>query len=255
MQLRSSHSILLLAAITALSACAEKSGSVPEVPVDEITAEVAELDAVHDVMSPMWHEAFPAQDFAAIKATVADFEPLLAALDGVQLPGILQDKQARWDEQKAQLTASFEGLKTAAEAGSNEEMLAYAEAFHMNYEGMVRIIRPVVPELDAFHQALYGLYHYYGPGYDLEKIGNAAREMAAAIPPLSEATLPARLEGHQGHFEMVVQALGERVGELMAALQDPSRAEVEAAVEAVHAAYEEVEGIFDGESADEGSHG
>jgi len=247
--------ILLFGTVTALSACTEKSGSVPEVPADEIVAEVPELDAIHVVMEPLWHEAYPARDFAAIQAAVPEFEPVLAALGAAQLPGILQDKQARWDEQKALLTASFDGLKAAAEAGSNDEMMAYAEAFHMNYEGMVRIIRPVVPELDVFHQALYGLYHYYGPGYDLEKIGKAAREMAAAIPPLSAATLPARLESHQGHFEMVVKSLGEKVGELMSALQDPSRAEVEAAVEAVHAAYSEVEGIFDGESADEGSHG
>ena len=40
----------------------------------------------------------------------------------------------------------------------------------MIYEGLVRIIRPPLPELEAVHQHLYGLYHYYGPGYDLEKI-------------------------------------------------------------------------------------
>ena len=49
---------------------------------------------------------------------------------------------------------------------------------------------------------------------------------------------------------MVVEALGESVGALMASLQDPLKAEVEAAIETVHDAYGEVEAIFD-----EGSHG
>ena len=233
-----------------LGACSEPPGSVPEVPATELAAEVAELEAVHEIMAPMWHDAFPARDFAAIQEAVPQFEPLLGELDSAELPGILQDKQTTWDEGKVRLMESFGGLKTAAEAGDEDGMLAYAEAFHMNYEGLVRIIRPVLPELAAFHQLLYGLYHYYGPGYDLEKIEHSATEMAAAIPALQEAELPARLADHQAHFEMVVKTMGEAVGSLMATLDDPSRADIEAAIEAIHTAYQEAEGIFDN-----GSHG
>jgi len=228
-----------------MPACGEQSGSVPEVPAAELTTDVAELDAVHEVMSPLWHEAFPAQDYEAIAAAVPQFEASLAALNEAELPGILQDKEPRWAEQKQLLMETYEGLKTAVEAGDEAEMLAYTEAFHMNYEGMVRIIRPVLPELETFHQHLYGLYHYYGPGYDLEKIRASATEMAAAIPPLQAAELPANLTEHQAHFEMVVTELGEAVGALITALSDPSREGVEAAIENVHAGYEEVEGIFD----------
>jgi hypothetical protein len=243
--------IRVLAALTLalflLPACAEESGSVPEVPADELSSEIAELGAIHEVMRPMWHDAWPAQDYEAIRAAVAEFEPMVAALDAVTLPGILQDKQASWDEQKLLLLETFQGLKGAAEAGNNDEMMAFAEAFHMNYEGMVRIIRPLSPELDAFHQLLYGVYHYYAPGYDLEKIGNAAREMAAAIPSLQGVTLPEHLAGHQGHWETVVERLGGNVSNLMSTLQDPSREAVMAAVETVHTDYAELEGIFDSE--------
>ncbi|MFC1574508.1 hypothetical protein ACFL3Z_00320 [Gemmatimonadota bacterium] len=242
------------ALLLALPGCAEKPGSVPEVPASELTAQVAELDAVHEIMAPMWHDAFPARDFAAIQEAVPQFESRLAALDGVELPGILQDKAARWGEQKQLLMDSFEGLKTAAEADNQDGMLAYAEAFHMNYEGMVRIIRPVLPELEAFHQHLYGLYHYYGPGYDVEKMENAARDMAAAIPSLQGATLPENLASHQGHWGMVVDRMGQNIGALMSVLQDPNREDVNAAIEAVHADYSELEGIFDGGSADQHDH-
>ena len=237
--------VLPVLALLALSACAQQSESVPEVPADEISSQVPELDAVHEVMAPMWHDAFPARDFAAIQAAVPGFEPLLAALETATLPGILQDKQGRWDEGKTRLMNSFQELKSAAESGDEEAMLGMAEAFHMDYEAMVRIIRPVVPELDTFHQHLYGLYHYYGPGYDLEKIRQAADAMGADVPPLQAARLPARLEESQADFEAKVEELGTRVAALLVALEDPVKADVDAAIEAVHAAYEAVEGIFD----------
>jgi hypothetical protein len=228
-----------------LPACSDdRPGSVPEVPEAEITARVAELDAVHEIMQPVWHEAFPARDYAAIREAVPEFEARLAALEAAQLPGILQDKQLRWNEQKQNLLTAFKELKDAAEAEDEDRMLAYTEAFHMHYEGMVRIIRPVVPELEAFHRHLYGLYHYYGPGYDLEKIRQAADTMAEAIPPLQAAQLPARVLEHQEHFETAVANLGAKVAALQDTLEDPSRAGVEAAIEAVHEAYEGVERIF-----------
>jgi len=246
--MRSIHRVpltALLGALWLLQACGgDRPGSVPEVPEAELTAQVAELEAIHEVMQPVWHDAFPARDFDAMREAVPEFETRLAALDAVRLPGILQDKQARWDEQKQLLMSSFEGLKEAAEAEDEDRILAYTEAFHMNYEGMVRIIRPVVPELEAFHQHLYGVYHYYGPGYDLEKIQRAADAMAEAIGPLHAAQLPARLAEHQEHFQAAVANLGEKVTALQAVLENPGRADVEAAIEAVHAAYEGVEGIF-----------
>jgi len=242
---RSIVGLLLIPALLSITACAEQSGSVPEVPAEETTSQVAELDAVHEVMAPMWHEAFPAKDFGAIQAAVPEFETLLAALDTATLPGILQDKQAQWDEGKSRLMQSFQGLQEAAATGDEDGMLSFAEAFHMNYEAMVRIIRPVVPELDTFHQHLYGLYHYYGPGYDLGRIRQAAEALAQDIPPLQAAQLPSRLEDRQGDFEANVSELGNRVAHLLQVLENPNRDEVEAAIEGVHSAYEAVEGLFD----------
>ena len=229
-------------------ACQEESGSVPEVAEAELTASVPELRAVHEFMQPLWHDAFPARDFDAIRELVPQFEPSLEALDAVELPGILRDKQAAWDEGKANLISAFQGLKSAAEAGNEAEMLGYAETFHMGYEGLVRLIRPPSPEMYAFHQSLYSLYHHYGPGYDLEKIGYAAQSMAAGIAPLQGVELPDRLADQQDQYETVVTELGEAVEALIATLENPSRADVEAAIEAVHSAYAEMEGIYTGES-------
>ncbi|MGD2122908.1 MAG: hypothetical protein PVJ76_14235 [Gemmatimonadota bacterium] len=234
----------LVLSLTFLLACQEESGSVPEVSEAELTASVPELDAVHEFMQPLWHDAWPEQDFAAIQELVPRFEPSLEALDAVELPGILQDKQEGWAEGKANLKAAFEGLKAAAEEGNEEEMLGYAETFHMAYENLVRLIRPPSPEMNAFHQHLYSLYHHYGPGYDLEKIGAAARSMAETIPSLQAVELPARLADHQEHYEMLVTELGGAVGALITTLENPSRDEVDAAIEAIHAAYAEMDAIY-----------
>lgn len=231
-------------ALLTIAACAQESGSVPAVPEEEVTPQVAELDAIHEVMVPMWHEAFPARDIAAIQASIPAFEPLLLALDEASLPGILQDKQPRWDEGKARLLESFQQLKTAAAQGDEEGILGGAEAFHMSYEAMVRIIRPVVPELDAFHRHLYGVYHYYGPGYDLEKIREGADAMAAAVPSLQAAQLPPRLSDRQAEFEERVGELGDQVAHLLLTLEEPDPDQVEAAIEDVHTAYQAVEAIF-----------
>lgn len=228
-----------------VSACAERPGSVPEVPEEEITRNVPELDAVHEVMQPMWHDAWPARDYPAIRSAVEEFEPLITALEGAQLPGILQDEQARWDEQKALLMGSFQGMQESAASGNDEELLAYAEALHMNYEGLVRIVRPLVPELDEFHQHLYGLYHYYGPGYDLEKIRRAAEAMAAAVPALSAVELPERLAEKQAEYDAAVAVLAEKTDALVESLEDPHREDLLAAMEEVHTAYQAVEAVFD----------
>lgn len=236
-------SILMVLGLVPLAACGGGSGSV-EIPDSEVTAQVAELDAVHELMYPLWHDAFPNQDYDTIRELVPQFEPLLAAVEEVELPGILRDKQARWDEGKARMMASFKALQEAAEAHDHDGMLEHTEAFHMQYEGLVRVIRPVVPELEAFHQELYKLYHYYGPAGEMTRIGEAAAAMAEKLGPLSAASLPSRLAEKQGEFTSGVTELGQRVESLRQAVETGDEETVKAAIEAVHSAYESVEKLF-----------
>ncbi len=235
----------LPALVLALSACGPGSGSVPDVPPSEVNPDVPALDSLHTVMYPLWHEAFPARDFGAMRELIPQLDPQLLALDEATLPGILQDKQATWDDQKDLLFDSYEDLKTAAAADDEEAMLAYAEVLHMNYEGLVRIVRPVVPELETFHQHLYGLYHYYGPGYDLEKIRRSVERMAEALPPLKAVQLPANLSDRQDAFDAAVAELGDQVAALQSTLEAPDRTAVEEGIESVHTAYQKVESLFE----------
>ena len=140
----------------------------------EITASVPELNELHEVVYPLWHSAYPDRDFELIKSLLPRMDSLTALLDAAPLPGILREKQAAWDERKANLASALLGLHAATESGNHEEMLKQVEAFHAGYEQLVRTIRPLVKELDAYHQELYKLYHYYGPQYDLPQIQASA---------------------------------------------------------------------------------
>ena len=231
-------------ALAGLAACGQESGSVPEVPAQELSAEVPELAGIHEYMHPLWHDAVPERDFQLLRELLPDLGESVSALDTAELPGILRDKETAWEEGKAQLLESFRGLEEAAAEGDEEGMLGYAETFHMSYEGLARLVRPPLPEMDAVHQHLYALYHHYGPGYDLEKIRGSTLGMQETIPPLLEAELPSRLEGTEDEFRARVLTLQDRVGELLAALEDPVREEVQAAVDSVHTAYAQVDALF-----------
>jgi hypothetical protein len=239
------HPVLAVVLSIAFAACASESEAVPEISEAEITAQVPELDAVHELMYPLWHNAFPAQDYDSIRQLVPQFEPLLAAVDSVELPGILRHKQEGWDAGKAVMLSSFDGLKQAIESNDNAAMLSHTEAFHVGYEQLVRMIRPRVPELESFHQELYKLVHYYGPADDNAGIHDALVAMNEKMAPLRDVTLPERLADHQADFEAGVVTLEEKLGELEAALHGSDDDAIQAAIDAVHAAYGELDGIFE----------
>lgn len=239
------YPVLAVAISIVFAACAGESEAVPEISEAEITAEVPELDAVHELMYPLWHDAFPAQDHDSIRQLVPQFEPLLAAVDSVELPGILRHKQEGWDAGKAVLLSSFDGLKQAIESNDNAAMLSHTEAFHVGYEQLVRMIRPRVPELESFHQELYKLIHYYGPANDQGKMHQALVAMNEKMVPLQAVTLPERLADRQADFEAGIATLGERLNELEDALHGSDGDAIHAAIDAVHSAYGAVEGLFD----------
>lgn len=114
----------------------------------------------------------------------------------------------------------------------------------MGYEQLVRVIRPLVPELESFHQELYKLIHYYGPANDEAKMHDAFVSMSEKMEPLRAATLPERLAERQAEFDAAVSELGDRLGELDEALRASDSEAITAAVDAVHAAYGAIEGLF-----------
>ncbi|MBD3413181.1 MAG: hypothetical protein GF421_01965 [Candidatus Aminicenantes bacterium] len=216
-----------------------------EISQQELTASVPELTELHEVVYPLWHNAFPEKDYSLIKELLPKVESLYAELEEAKLPGILRDKQGAWNKGKQTLASAVQSLKQAAEADDKEAMLSQVESFHAAYERLVRIIRPLVPELEAFHKELYKLYHYYTPEYDLEKIKTAVQAMQDQIIPLKQVQLPERLAEKQEEFENSVSELEQRLNELNEKLKKESKEKILEAVDKVHTAYQNTERIFD----------
>jgi len=211
----------------------------------ELAASVPELGDLHEVVYPLWHTAYPGKDYAMIKELIPQARELTDKLDKAKLPGILRDKQAAWDKGKLELQHSLQALDTAAKANNEEEMLKQTELFHANYEKLVRTIRPLTKELDAFHQELYKLYHYYGPQYDLPQIQATAAAMGPKVEALKTSKLPKRLAEKQGDFDAAVVELDGAVKALAETAKTDNKEKVMAAVETVHSGYVKIEHMFD----------
>jgi hypothetical protein len=217
----------------------------PECTQEELQASVPALNDLHEVVYPLWHTAYPNKDYDMIEQLLPQADELTAKLDEAKLPGILRDKQAAWDERKDGLKTALAGLHKAVDADDEEEMLEQTEAFHSAFEMLVRTIRPIAPELEAFHQELYKLYHYYAPQYDLDQIRAAAGAMQEKLPPLKKAELPKRVADRKKDFDVAVVDLEAAVNELAGIARTGEKDKVLGAVEKTHAAYVRAQGVFE----------
>jgi len=222
----------------------KKAAPAKDISEQELKASVPALGEMHKVVYPLWHDGYANKNYELIKQLLPKADTLVAAVDAATLPGILKDKQAKWDAEKANLDAALKGLHEAADANDQEGMLKQTEAFHMGYERLVRTIRPAVPELDSFHQELYKLYHYYTPAYDLAQIRAEAATMKEKVTALKTAKLPKRLVEKQAEFEAGVKELEADVQELNKTVKSDSKEKINAAVEKVHAAYQKLDKMF-----------
>jgi uncharacterized protein YukE len=217
----------------------------PEISAAELQADVPALHDLHGVVYPLWHDAYPEKDYALIKELLPETDDLTEKLDAAELPGILRDKKPEWEKGKGNLKSSLRDLHRAVEEDDQEAMLDQVEAFHSAFERLVRIVRPIVPELEAFHQELYQLYHYHMPKYDLGSIRSAVASMNEKLAPLKDVQLPQRLAGKQEQFALAVQELEIRLDKLSEALEHDDENVIKEAVEKVHTAYQKAESIFD----------
>lgn len=236
--------MILMACFISTVSCQKETEPPAEVTQEELSASVPELSEMHEVVYPLWHTAFPDKDFALIKELLPQMDALAQKLDEAELPGILRDKQTVWDEGKQALKSTLDQLHQAADEDNQEEMLNQTEAFHTAYERLVRTIRPLVAELDVFHQELYKLYHYHTPNEDLEAMRETVVAMLEKIVPLKSVQLPTRLAERQAEFDEAVGNLESELNLLAEVVQTNRKKEIAAAVEKVHTAYQNMENIF-----------
>ncbi|MDH7511897.1 MAG: hypothetical protein QHH14_03000 [Clostridiales bacterium] len=211
----------------------------------ETESTVPELVSFHDIIYPIWHTAYPQKDYAALRGFAPEVKKLAEKIYAAKLPGILRDKEAKWKQGLEDFKSAVDGYVAAASGTDDEALLNAAEDLHAKYEMMVRIIRPVLKEVDAFHKVLYIVYHKYLPNKDYESIKSVSEEMALKAEAITKASLPKRLESKSELFRQAASELYESAKMLVEIAKSGEEVNIETAVEKVHTRYQSLEKIFD----------
>jgi hypothetical protein len=212
----------------------------------EVNSEVPELTAYHDVIYQLWHTAWPNKDMALFKSLLPDIEKGFESIKKAELPGILRDKKAKWDEGLKKLESTISDYKAAIIADDSEKIMSSAEKLHAQYEGLVRTVKPVLKEVDEFHQVLYNLYHYYNPNFDYDKIKEAAAQLKEKMTPLMAAKLSERRKPKEPAFDKARKELLTAVDKLIEVVNTGKNKEaINNSVDGVHSKYQELEKVFD----------
>ena len=209
----------------------------------DAVAEVPELNAFHEVIFKIWHEAWPEKNTAMLKDLLPEVEKGVRNVVSAKLPGILREKEQAWKEGTVNLQKSFEAYKSAALSDDKELLMKAAEDLHARFEFLMRSIRPALEELDDFHSSLYMLYHHYLPDFDMEKIKTSAAELKEKMGALNGAELPKRLEAAKPAFQDARDKLAAAVESFNAAIGKESKEDIKEAVEKVHTRYQALQGI------------
>ena len=213
---------------------------------DETKAEVKELIEFHDVIYKLWHTAWPEKNISMMKSLMRPIDEGFEKIKYAELPGILRDKKEKWDEGVRKLDAIIERYRAALVKNDTSAVLKAAEQLHSQYEYLVRIIKPVIKELDSFHQELYMLYHYYITDYDYDKIKKSAEILKTKMNELMNAKLPVRLENKKKEFNKYKIELNNAVKKLNSLIKKGNvKKDIINAVEEVHSKYQNLEKIFD----------
>ena len=204
----------------------------------DAVARVPELDAFHEVIFKIWHEAWPDKNVAMLEELLPEVEKGISEVASAKLPGILREKKTLWEEGVQKLQSAGENYRAAVSAKDETKLLAAAETLHSRFEMLMRSIRPAMKELDDFHSVLYMLYHNYLPEYDLGKIRTSVAELKEKMAALNKAQIPASAKDSAFEFQAARERLSSSVDALEASLQTNSEKEIKAAVETMHSNYQ-----------------
>jgi hypothetical protein len=210
----------------------------------ETESAVPELQAFHEIIYPIWHTAYPEKDIAALKGYVPEIDRLAAGVYGAKLPGILRDKEAKWQAGLAELRKSVEAYAAAAKGTDDQTLLDAAETLHARYEMLVRTIRPVLKEMDDFHKVLYVVFHKSLPDKKFDEIRAVSPDLMAKAEAVAKAKLSQRMEARNDIFLAAAADLVAAATALAGASGGTDDIALGNAILALHEKYVALEKVF-----------
>jgi hypothetical protein len=215
-----------------------------QMPDRDTESTVPELIDFHEIIFPIWHTAFPAKDYAALRGFVAAINAQSVKINAAVLPGILREKQQAWESGLAEFNLAVAAYGKAAAGTDDQALLDAAESLHSRFEMLVRAIRPVAKEVDAYHKVLYVVYHKYLPEKKYAEINSVAADMVAKAEAVTQATLSPRLAAKTEAFQAAAVKLLAETKALETAGKECLEKDIAAIVAKVHAAYQDLEKVF-----------
>ncbi len=210
----------------------------------ETTTQVPALSNFHTVIYEIWHGAWPKKDVKHLQELLPKVETGVKDIASATLPGILRERKDAWDAEVKSLEAAAESYRTAVDKKQSKELLDAAEKLHMQYEKLVRTIRPALKELEEFHTDLYMLYHYYMPGDSIAAMQQSALALKEKMVSLNQAELPARMKEKEQSFIAARKDLSEAVQAFAAVAPKGDVKELHKAVGVVHEKYQKLDDLL-----------
>jgi len=219
-----------------------------QIDSSEINWSVPELVKFHDVIYLIWHEAYPSKNITQLKGFVGDIKSAMEGINSAKLPGIVREKEMKWKEGLAEFNKSAQDYYNSAEGTDDQAMLNSAEILHSKFEMMVRILKPVLKEVDEYHKILYVIYHKYTPDKKYNDINNVIDDLiskAEALVNYPADKLEKKLGAKSEDCKLRAKSLYTATVSLKEALKTQNPASIDAAIENMHSKYQNLEKIFD----------
>jgi|WetSurMetagenome_2_1015567.scaffolds.fasta_scaffold265158_2 hypothetical protein len=238
-------SVITLLVLCCLSSVQLNAQEVKSHVPAETSADVPALFDFHEVMVKLWHTAWPDRNIAMMVEALPAVKQFADTMSHVALPGILRDRTKVWKENTTRLQEIVLEYEKATAPVDTAALMSATEKLHSQFEKLIRITRPVLKEMDAFHQVLYMLYHHSLPEKDGEKVVAAVGEMKEKMAVLNKAELPERLQKKADAFKEARAILSKAVQAIDAKEYTAKPEAFTASIEEMHSAYQALEAVFD----------
>jgi hypothetical protein len=199
--------------------------------------QIPELKEMHQVIHPMWHDAYPNKDIEQLKELYPELKSYYQKLKEATFPAEWPDRSIRWKEGISEMENTLEEYKKAMDDENTDQLLASARKLHDDFESLVMIVNPPIPELNEFHQILYHVYHDYLPEKDWAKVRQSVPMFEEKVKALQSAELPKWMSDNQEKFQNACQELDQAVQNLKDLEKGSQDSEWENKIEKVHDAY------------------
>jgi len=203
------------------------------------------LKEFHEVLHPVWHMAYPDEDYQAIKEAVPDFKENMEIIQKAELPGFFREKKEDFEKKREALAKAVLDLEEKSKGNDNEALLKATENLHTAYAQLAWVFAPRVKELENFHLVLYPLWHEALPNKDFKAIIASVPALQEKMDALMKVELPEKLKESLPRFVKKRKELKTSVDELVKACNKKDNKKIKEKLDKMHTAYMKLDSVFE----------